>query len=167
MHFTRLFVTLYPNISYVKMTNSTIIQRCSLSHVEQYGKIYAYAFSGEPWKDDWTVDGATTHVREILENKQAFGLEYVKDGQVIGFILGSSMLFHYGRTFEVNDLAVSPTYQRRGIANELMQALMAEMKDRGIIALHLITASEGVLPRFYEKLGFTKETRVMLMGKDL
>jgi len=149
------------------MTNSTIIQRCSLSHVEQYGKIYAYAFSGEPWKDDWTVDGATTHVREILENKQAFGLEYVKDGQVIGFILGSSMLFHYGRTFEVNDLAVSPTYQRRGIANELMQALMAEMKDRGIIALHLITASEGVLPRFYEKLGFTKETRVMLMGKDL
>jgi len=149
------------------MTNSTIIQRCSLAHVEQYGKIYADAFSGEPWKDDWTVDDATTHVREILENKQAFGLEYVKDGQVIGFILGSSMLFHYGRTFEVNDLAVSPAYQRQGIANELMQTLMAEMKDRGIIALHLITASEGVLPRFYEKLGFTKETRVMLMGKDL
>ena len=149
------------------MTNSTIIQRCSFSHVEQYGKIYADAFSGEPWKDHWTVDDATTHVREILDCKQAFGLEYVKDSQVIGFVLGSSMLFHYGRTFEVNDLAVSPTYQRQGIANELMEALISEMKDRGILSLHLITASEGVLPRFYEKLGFTKETRVMLMGKDL
>lgn len=149
------------------MTNSTIIQQCSLSHVEQYGIIYADAFSGEPWKDHWTVDDATTHVREILNCKQAFGLEYVKDGQVIGFVLGSSMLFHYGRAFEVNDLAVSPTYQRQGVANELMEALISEMKDRGILSLHLITASEGALPRFYEKLGFTKETRVMLMGKDL
>ena len=35
------------------------------------------------------------------------------DGKVAGFILGTSMLFHYGRTFDVNDLAVAPAYQRQ------------------------------------------------------
>ena len=54
---------------------------------------------------------AVIHVRELLETKTSYGLEYVMDGKVVGFLLGTSMLFHYGRTFEINDLAVDPDYQ--------------------------------------------------------
>lgn len=44
------------------------------------------------------------------------------------------MLFHYGRTFEINDLAVAPEHQRKGIASELMDACLAVLKERGIVA---------------------------------
>ena len=114
------------------------IKPCTIEHLNQYGAIYAAAFSGEPWNDRWSVEDATIHVGELLENKQHYGLECIVDGEVAGFILGTSMLFHYGRTFEINDLAVAPEHQRQGIASDLMDACLSVLKERGIVAVHLI-----------------------------
>ena len=108
------------------------IQLCSLENIERYGEIYAAAFSGEPWNDPWKPEDAAIHIRELMESKTAYGLEYVIDGEVAGFILGTSMLFHYGRTFEINDLAVDPIYQGRGIAKELMERMLSDIKEKGI-----------------------------------
>ncbi len=71
-----------------------------------------------------------------------------------------------GRTFEINDLAVAPRYQRKGIASQLLEQCLADLKAQGIVGFHLITAREGVLPDFYERFGFKKEERVMLMGLE-
>ena len=143
------------------------IRPITMEHIQRYGDIYAKAFSGEPWNDPWKPEDAVIHVRELLESKQSYGLEYVLDGKVVGFILGTSMLFHYGRSFEINDLAVDPEYQRRGIAAELLEKCLADMKAQGMVGVHLITAGEGVLSAFYAKYGFKKETEVILMGAEL
>ena len=143
------------------------IRSCSMDHVRRYGEIYAKAFSGEPWNDPWEPEDAVIHVKEILEMKQSYGLEYIEDNMVVGFLLGSSMLFHYGRTFEINDLAVDPTYQGKGIAKVLLEQCIADMKTQGIVGIHLITANEGFLPDFYERHGFGREKEVILMGMEL
>ena len=143
------------------------IQPITMEHIRRYGDIYAKAFSGEPWNDPWKPEDAVIHVRELLESKQAYGLEYVLDSKVVGFILGTSMLFHYGRTFDINDLAVDPEYQRRGIAKELLEKCLADIKAQGMVGVHLITAGEGDLPEFYAKYGFKKEDEVILMGAEL
>ena len=44
-----------------------IISPITIEHLNQYGAIYAAAFSGEPWNDNWSVEDATIHVRELLE----------------------------------------------------------------------------------------------------
>ncbi|MBR2259889.1 MAG: GNAT family N-acetyltransferase [Blautia sp.] len=144
-----------------------MIQPIMLDHVTRYGEIYAAAFSGPPWNDPWEPANAEIHVREILESKRSYGLEYVVDGKVVGFILGASMLFHYGRNFEINDLAVDPDYQGHGIAKALLEKCKADMRGRGIVGLNLITGAEGFLPEFYERHGFKKENRVILMGMEL
>ncbi|MCR4903821.1 MAG: GNAT family N-acetyltransferase [Butyrivibrio sp.] len=145
---------------------SEIIQKIKNENIERYGEIYAAAFSGEPWNDPWKKEDASIHVKEIIESKQSYGLEYVIDGEVAGFILGTSMLFHYGRTFEINDLAVDPSYQRRGIAKKLLSQCLSDLKEQGIVGVNLITAGEGVLPEFYEKFGFKTEKEVILMGME-
>lgn len=146
---------------------SEMIQNCNMEHLDRYGRIYAAAFAGEPWNDPWKVGDAVIHVKELLESKQSYGLEYVIDGQVAGFILGTSMLFHYGRTFEINDLAVDPAFQRRGIAKKLMERCLADIKAQGMVGVHLITAGEGALPAFYERYGFKRESEVILMGLEM
>ena len=143
------------------------LQNCTIDHVARYGEIYADAFSGEPWDAPWKTEDAIIHVTELLESKLAYGLECVEDGKVVGFILGTSMLFHYGRTFEINDLAVDPAYQRRGIAKRLLEQCLADIEEQGIVGVHLITAAEGILPSFYERYGFKKEDEVILMGKEM
>ena len=149
------------------MESKTTIQLCNMEHLTRYGEIYAAAFSGEPWNDPWKPEDASIHIGELLESKTAYGLEYIINGQIAGCVLGTSMLFHYGRTFEINDLAVDPAYQNRGIAKQLMDKLLSDIKAQGMVGVHLITASEGFLQSFYERFGFSKEKRVMLMGRDL
>ena len=144
-----------------------MIRPVTLEHVARYGEIYEAAFSGPPWNDPWTPENAEIHVQEILESKQSYGLEYVVNGHVVGFLLGASMLFHYGRTFEINDLAVDPAFQGRGIATELLERCISDMKDQGMAGVNLITAGDGILPAFYGKHGFEKENRVILMGREL
>ena len=145
----------------------TKIRPITIEHVDRYGEIYAAAFSGEPWNDPWDPADAVIHVREILESKQSYGLEYVIGGEVAGFILGASMLFHFGRIFEINDLAVDPAFQGKGIGKTLLERCISDMKERGMAGINLITESEGFLPEFYGEYGFAKESRVILMGKDL
>ena len=144
----------------------TEIRRIDIGHIAQYSDIYAGAFAGEPWNDPWDAADAAEHIKELIETGQSYGLEYVIDGKVVGFILGTSMLFHYGRTFEINDLAVAPEYQRRGIGAALLERCLADLKQQGIVGVHLITAGEDILPGFYEKYGFREEKEVILMGLE-
>ena len=109
-----------------------MIYPITLEHVARYGEIYAAAFFGPPWNDPWIPENAVIHVQEILESRQSYGLEYIVDGLVVGFLLGASMLFHYGRTFEINDLAVDPAFQGRGIATELLERCISDMKAHGM-----------------------------------
>lgn len=52
------------------------------------------------------------------------------------------MLFHYGRVFEINDLAVAPDFQGRGIATALLE------KDGYLHMVFLIMPR--FMPRFVE-----------------
>ena len=143
------------------------IHACDIKNIARYGEIYAAAFSGDPWNDPWGPEDAMIHIKELLESKNAYGLECVVDGEIAGFILGTSMLFHYGRTFEINDLAVSPEYQKKGIAKQLMDKLLGDIKEQGMVGVHLITAGNTFLTDFYGQYGFREEKRVILMGKAL
>jgi ribosomal protein S18 acetylase RimI-like enzyme len=144
-----------------------MIKPITIDHAARYGAIFAAAFSAPPWKEAWKPEDAAVHVREIIESRQSYGLEYCLDDKVVGFILGASMLFYYGRTFEINDLAVDPAYQRQGIASALVERCIADVKKQGIVGLHLITAGDSFLPAYYERYGFKKENRVILMGREL
>ena len=163
----RLRYELLKDLLQIRIENSAKIRRCKMEHIDRYGEIYAAAFSGEPWNDPWKTEDAVIHVRELMESSQAYGLEYVEDGKVVGFLLGTSMLFHYGRTFEINDLAVDPEYQNKGIGGKLLEQCLRDVKKRKIAGIHLITAGAGILPCFYEKYGFIRENEVILMGKEL
>lgn len=145
----------------------TEIRRTDMDHIAEYGEIYAGAFAGEPWNDPWSAADATVHIKELLESGQSYGLEYVADGKIAGFVLGTSMLFHYGRTFEINDLAVAPEFQRRGIGATLLKRCLSDLKEQGIVGVHLITAGKEILPAFYRKYGFREEKEVILMGMEL
>ena len=149
------------------MKKRPVIAPISMEHIDRYGEIYALEFSGKPWHDPWKTEDAQIHVKELIEAKTAYGLEYVVEGRVAAFLLGTSMLFHYGRTFEINDLAVDPDYQGRGIASILMERCKADMKEQGMVGIHLITSGDSFLPGFYEHHGFKRETELILMGMDL
>ncbi len=143
------------------------IRRCSPEHIRRYGEIYAAAFSREPWNNPWKQEDAETYVKEILESRQAYGLEYRIDGRIVGFLLGISVMFHCGRVFEVNDIAVDPDYQCRGIAKDLLDRCISELRGKGFSGIHFIAPEDSVLELLFREYGFAQEKGAVLLSRDL
>jgi glucosamine-phosphate N-acetyltransferase len=87
---------------------------------------------------------------------------YFKDNKIVGMItlLIEQKLIHNGATVaHIEDLVVDKDYLKQGIATELMQHCLSQLRTDTCYKVILDCKSEMV--PFYEKLGF-KETNVQM-----
>ena len=75
------------------------------------------------------------------------------EGAVVGFLY-----FHFaGDEAELDNLAVSPAWRRRGIAAELLQTAWRHAAERAVSAMFLeVRCSNTAALRLYERSGFLK-----------
>ncbi len=87
---------------------------------------------------------------KAIENS-LYAVVAVQDEQTVGMgrIVGDGAIFYY-----VQDIAVLPEYQKRGIGIKILNTLMGYIKthapDKAFVGLF---AAEGTVP-FYERYGF-------------
>jgi len=63
----------------------------------------------------------------------------------------------FGQGWVIANVAVHPTYRRRGIARQLMQASLAQIMQQGAFATLQVDADNDHARRLYETLGFRSE----------
>ena len=82
-------------------------------------------------------------------------------------IVGGVMAGYEGHRGWVNYLAVSPSYQRRGIATLLMQRVEADLMHRGCPKINLqVRETNAQVLAFYAALGYLDD-KVISLGKRL
>lgn len=77
--------------------------------------------------------------------------------------------------FELAELAVDPSMQRRGVGSALVRAFLAETRDYPAVLLSAEMDDAGGAPAFYQRFGFTSliedfrypgfDDRIVLMGR--
>lgn len=91
-----------------------------------------------------------------------FGLSFVAvdNKKIVGFVMGQ--LEGPGKGW-IQAIAIDPDYRRRDIGAELVKALLARYKSRGIEAVHIAASwrDTGMLS-FLSSLGFTRGDMVEL-----
>ncbi len=102
-----------------------------------------------------------------IERKLMVNPELFLVGTLGGKIVGTCMAGYEGHRGWINYLAVSPGYQRKGIAARLVQTAEAKLKECGCpkINLQVRTTNTGVI-QFYEHIGY-KIDHVVSLGKRL
>ena len=75
------------------------------------------------------------------------------DGRVIGFLVSRAVA---AEEVEILNLAVAPEYRRRGVARELLGALLKSV--RGDVFLEVREANQGAR-KFYQAIGFKEVAR--------
>ena len=91
-----------------------------------------------------------------LENPLSLWLVALEGDTVAGYVGSQTVM---GETDMMN-VAVSPAYRRRGIARELIQALLRELARQGSHRLTLeVRASNAPARALYESLGFAQVGR--------
>ena len=120
------------------------ITEMNATHVPQVAELERLCFA-DPWSEK--------SVASELDNKWALWLVAVEDDRVTGYIGSQTSIDET----DVMNVAVHPDFRRRGIAEALINALVAELKNRGSHALMLeVRSSNAQAITVYEKLGFVQ-----------
>ena len=113
-------------------------------HVPQVAELERICFA-DPWSEK--------SVASELENKWALWLVALEENNVVGYIGSQTSIDET----DVMNVAVHPDFRRKGIAEKLIEQLVAELKGRGSHALMLeVRASNAPAIALYEKLGFVQ-----------
>ena len=121
-----------------------MIERMNASHVPQVAELEKISFS-DPWSEK--------SVASELENKLSLWLVATEADTVMGYVGSQTVM---GETDMMN-IAVHPDYRRRHIAENLVEALVQELKVAGSHCLTLeVRASNTPARSLYEKMGFAQ-----------
>jgi ribosomal protein S18 acetylase RimI-like enzyme len=81
-----------------------------------------------------------------------------QQGELVGFIVGELRAWEFGvgeQTGWIKVLAVAPEYQRRGIGWRLGEALLRQLRQRGICRVRtLVDSYSGELIAYFQSVGF-------------
>ena len=111
-------------------------------HVPQVAQLEKLCFA-----DPWSEMSIASELRSIW----SYWVVAVRDNEVVGYIGSQSSIDES----DVMNVAVHPDWRRQGIAEQLIENLIGELKNRGSKALMLeVRASNAPAIALYEKLGF-------------
>ncbi len=123
------------------------ITEMTMDHVQAVAELEKQCFS-----DPWPVEG----ILPELKNPYSYWLVAEEAGQVAGYIGSQSC----PPEADVMNVAISSEFRRRGIAQALIEALVAALRKRGITSLSLeVRAGNAPAMALYGKLGFAQVGR--------
>ena len=134
--------------------------------IERCLDLFISVFNRPPWHDKWTTQTARANLEDASGIPGAFGLVARSQAKVIGFVLGHREIQDVTMNFYIKELCVSPEYQGQGVGKQILRRLEAELKERGVDGIYLLTARGSPAEAFYKRLGFHYEETVV-MGKGL
>lgn len=113
-------------------------------HVSQVAELEKICFS-DPWSEK--------SVASELENDLACWLVAVEEDRVAGYVGSQTVMDET----DMMNIAVHPDFRRKGIAEELVNALVHRLRNRGSRCLTLeVRASNEPACKLYKKLGFSQ-----------
>lgn len=117
------------------------------SHVAPIAELEKLCFS-DPWSEN--------SIRYELTNPLSFWLVAVEEDRVAGYVGSQSVLDEA----DMMNIAVHPDFRRRGVAQHLVEGLVAGLKEKDVRCLTLeVRASNDPAIALYQKLGFVQVGR--------
>lgn len=104
----------------------------------------------------------------LLDKKHAINSSLVAelDGKVAGFVMGDIYTGEFGipdTSATIDTLGVDPAFQNRGIASELMEQFIMNMKIAGVNKIYtLVNWDDFSLERFFSHHKFAPSRRINL-----
>jgi len=120
---------------------------------------------GETRRDYWV----TKIIKQAESRPHDASLVSEIDGKVIGFILGEVSGWEFkvpNNIGWIDTIGIDPDYQNRGIAKELANALVANLRGHGVDTIYtLVNWNDWDLLQFFHAMGFTRGDMINLVLK--
>jgi GNAT superfamily N-acetyltransferase len=142
------------------------IERLTLEHLNGAAGVLVSAYSGPPWNENWSLEGAVENVNNVLETPRSIALAAIDGGKVLGIALGIRQRRHAGPVIYLDELSVLPEAQGRGIGTALLSTVFETAEAEGCNKVWLVSLREGALSTFYQRCGFAIGSNLGLYSKS-
>ena len=129
------------------------IRKISKSDLEELAKLMVDVYNAPPWNDKWTVETALESLNDISEFPKFFGNVIVDGNKIIGGIIGHIRRYSIESTFYIDEFFISEEYRGTGLAKELYQTSIKQLKQKGISGAFFTTLKNSRAYYFYVKQG--------------
>jgi len=143
------------------ITKIKIIQITSFTQLEQCAAIFAEAYKGEPWNDNWTIETARAILSCYYRTPNFMGWLAIANGIAVGCCIGNIEPYYSGNNFILKELFVSVRSQKTGIGQKLLTVMKRDTALNGVKLIFLFTRK--VITEFYEKSDFAVMTEMCTM----
>ena len=111
-----------------------------------------------------TVSDDREAIGAYLARNPGMSFVAVAGGRIVGAVLGG----HDGRRGYLHHLAVTPAWRHRGIGRALVEAVLAELRDAGMLKCNLFLYADNEAGRaFWLKHGWATREDLVLVQKPL
>ena len=102
-------------------------------------------------KDCFSDPWSTVDFEGAFDSAVTEGLVLIHDGQLIGYALLASVL----EDADVANVAVAPSYRKKGFGKTLLKALLDRAKEKGVLRVFLeVRVSNAPAIALYKSFGF-------------
>lgn len=130
-----------------------IIREIEEKDVKGLAALMKSVYNEAPWNDDWTEEGASEAIKCLLGFPNFFGLVVCDEDNLVGAIMGNVRPYSQQKTYYIDELFVSSSYRRQGIAKKLYEGARDELKKKGVSGFFLCTLKNTDAFKFYTKEG--------------
>jgi ribosomal protein S18 acetylase RimI-like enzyme len=106
------------------------------------------------WAEQYVV-AAKQNAKDFSQNREMYGVYIATvDGSAVGFVY--VQFYEWNRLAQIQGLAVEPSYQRRGVAAELVKKAEGFAREKGARGVYVDTPTLNQKGRdFYEAIGYS------------
>lgn len=144
-----------------------LIRKIEEEDIAKTAIVFAKAFNFMDQKEDWTKDTAIKYINYWLKRKSDMFFIAVKNGNIVGGMVGDIKPFKDKVTLTEIVLFVSPEFHTQGIAKKLVRNIIDEaVKKYNISTVCGIANSEVEFPMgWYNRIGLKKTKWVFIEGE--
>jgi GNAT superfamily N-acetyltransferase len=109
--------------------------------------------------------------REFLKDADCFFLVAEQDNKIVGMITGhvgerdEAAIYAIERIGFIDEVCVDPSNRKQGVGEKLLEAMLAQLYDRGIKYVGVGVAFKNPAFHFYKTQGFTPEGLWLIQEK--
>lgn len=129
------------------------IRKILKSDLEELAKLMVSVYNAPPWNNKWTEETALESLSDISDFPKFFGNVIVDGNKIIGAIIGHIRRYSTESTFYIDEFFISEKYRGTGLAKELYQTSIKQLKQKGISGAFFTTLKNSRAYNFYVKQG--------------
>lgn len=144
------------------------IQELSVEQIEEIKSLFVSVFTKEPWNDDWSDETQLeAYIMDLIGNRNSLALGLYEDGQLTGLALGNIRHWYEGTQYNIDELCISTSEQRRGLGTLFFEQMESFLKQKGFCHIFLQTDRNVPAYQFYQKNGFYELEQNVALVKAL